>query len=111
MAFLSTAEVANSQQFRARTMVAMVKAAANVAGENTDAMGLNMAEKRRTLARTIIQSPDSQVNVWVWVMLANPAIAAAGLDATDGDLEFQAGAAFNIMAGVTVADQNEAPPA
>lgn len=111
MAFLSTAEVANSQQFRARTMVAMVKAAAAVAGENTALMGEARAEKRRSLARAIVQSPESQVSVWVWVMLANGTIAAAGLDASDGDLEFQANSAFDIMAGVTVAEQNEAPPA
>lgn len=109
MAFLSTAEVANSQTFRARTMVAIVKVAAAVAGEDVSAMGYNRAEKRRTLARTIIQQPEMQVNVWIWVMLANAAIATSGLDAADGDLEFQALAAFDIMAGVTVADQNEAP--
>jgi hypothetical protein len=92
-------------------MVAIVKAAAVVAGENTSTMGLNRAEKRRNLARTIIQSPEMQVNVWVWVMLSDTAIGSKGLDATDTELTNRATAAFDIMAGVTVEDQNEPPPA
>jgi hypothetical protein len=105
MAFLPTYEVAQSRSFRARVAVALMKCAAYVAGEDRTALPVAKASKRYQLATDTMLAPEGRLNQWVWVLLANDAIAAKGMDATDDELLGQAYAAWNIVAGVTLEDE------
>lgn len=109
MAFLNTYDLAKAASFRPKVTIGMVKVAAQVAVEDTSAMSEGRATKRRALAELCLRQPEHQTDIFVWSVLANPVIAQAGLDASDGDVEYQVNQVFDSLAGVTNAEL--APPA
>lgn len=109
MSYLAIHEVANSQSFRARCAVAVLKGASYVLGEDRTVIGQVKAEKRYQLALESVANPEARLSIWVWAMLANDTIQAKGMDATDDELLFQAVQAWNVVAGVTLAEDQAAP--
>lgn len=101
MSFIATADLADAASFRTRVKVALVTAAANVVHEDASAYSAERAAKRAALASGILADPAPWAARFVWPVVANTTIAAAGLDAPDGDLLFQIGAVFDAMAGVS----------
>lgn len=101
MSYLNVADLAEAYSFRTRVKVAVVKAAADVVHEDTTDYSQNRAEKRAVLARNVLADPQRYGDLFVWPVLSNATIAAAGLDSPDGDLSYQVSAVFDAMAGVT----------
>lgn len=101
MSFLTAADLAEARTFRTKVMVAVVNAAAAVVHEDTSGYSANRTEKRALLARNILNDPHRYGDLFVWPVVANQTIAAAGLDSPDGDIFFQVSASFDAMAGVT----------
>lgn len=104
MTYLNAADLADSASFKTRVKVAVVVAAANVVHEDRHSYGPQQADKRAVLARNILADPDQYARLFTWPVIANPSIAASGLDSSDGDLAYQVGAIFDAMAGVTPDD-------
>jgi hypothetical protein len=85
--------------------MATVKVAGTVLAEDPSTLGSIQAQKRLGLAQVVLRDPDAQLPAFIYPVVSNPAIAAAGLDAPDGDLEFQVTQVWDAVAGVTTADK------
>lgn len=101
MSFLTAADLAESRGFRTKVKVAVVNAAAAVVHEDITHFTPSRAEKRALLARSVLNDPERYGEIFVWPVVANQTIAAAGLDSPDGDIFFQVSATWDAMAGVT----------
>jgi hypothetical protein len=62
------------------------------------------ASKRYLLASDVFRDPENGVRRFIWPVVANPAIAQVGLDATDGDLEYQVAVTWDAVAGVQASE-------
>lgn len=111
MSYISVADLADAASFRVRVKVAVVTAAANVVHEGTASLTPQQHDKRAVLARNILADPAKYGDLFVWPVVANPSIAASGLDSSDGDLAYQVSAVFDAMAGVTPQDLISTPGA
>jgi len=109
VSFINTADLADSASFKARVKVTVATVAVSVWAEDATGMSEQRHDKRLALARAVLASPQQYADLFVWPVLANVTIAQAGLDATDGDLQYQVGQVWDAMAGVTAADLQ--PPA
>lgn len=110
MSFIATSDLASAASFRTRLTSCIVKVAGTVLDEDQSAHPDPVADKRLTLAQSILREPTAQAQAFIWPVLSNGAIAAAGLDATDADLEYQVTQVWDSLAGVTRADANYQPP-
>lgn len=91
---IETYDIAQASSFRHRLIACVVKTAGSVLNES------DAPEGRVALARAAVIDPNSIAERFIWPMLSNPTIAAAGIQATDGDLEFQCAQVWNVVAGV-----------
>lgn len=92
---IETYDIAQASSFRHRLIACVVKTAGTILNED------NAAPERVALARAAVIDPNSIAERFIWPMLSNPAIAAAGIQASDGDLEFQCAQVWDIVAGVS----------
>jgi hypothetical protein len=109
MSFITAADLAKAESFRTRVKMAAVRIAGTVLNENVANFGGVQAQKRLALAQAVLRDPDAQVNGFIYPVISNPAIAQVGLDATDGDFEFQVASVWDSVAGVSIADRAPAP--
>lgn len=98
MAFLDDYAVASDEDFQKRVNIAVVKAAANVAGEAQGGMGDDKFRKRAALAYQTLNTPPSQY-VFRWA-LAVVREGLINLASTDGDIEFTVNSLWDDFAGV-----------
>lgn len=101
--YLNINELAASPTFRGRVQAALAVRAADVLTE-TDKPAAQ-AQKRTTLAQTVLSDPATRVNAFIWLVVTNSAVKSAGMDATDTDLEYVVAQAWDQVAGVTAADK------
>lgn len=101
--YLNINELAASPTFRGRVQAALAVRAADVLTETGKPPA--QAEKRATLAQTVLSDPATRVNAFIWLVVTNSKVKSAGMDATDGDLEFVVAQAWDQVAGVTTADK------
>lgn len=94
MSLIAMYDIAKASSFRHRLISCIVKTAGAVLGES------DAPEERVALARAAVIDPNSVAERFVWPMLSNPAIADAGISASDADLEYQCAQVWNIVAGV-----------
>lgn len=99
MTYADRADLATHQGFRERVKVAMLVTAFNVSSEastgdaRTDSL-------RGNLATNILNDPEGYTDRFAWGIITNPTVAASGLSAPDGDLEFVVTTLWDAMAGV-----------
>jgi hypothetical protein len=103
MSLIHMSDVANAPSFKNRLIACIVKTAGDVFQEAPHESPA-VANKRRALADAAMMDPQSVAQRFVWPMLSNPAIAAAGIEATDSDLEYQCAQVWNTVAGVVSTD-------
>ena len=103
MPFLHTYDLAQSVSFRRRLTPCIAKVAGIVL-QTADTGKYSLDLKRKELARTVLRDPELASNQFIWPVLSNVSIAGAGLDATDGDIEYQVGEIWNVVAGVNQND-------
>ena len=103
MALIEMYDVAQAPSFRNRLIACIVKTAGVVFGEDPGDNNI-VYQKRQTLATEAVTNPEAVAQRFVWPMLSNPSIASSGIEATDGDLEYQAAQVWNTVAGVTPGD-------
>lgn len=108
MSYIATADLANADSFRTRVKMAAVRVAGTVLGEDIAELGQMQAMKRLDLAQRVLRDPDAVLGSFIYPVVANPQIAAVGLEATDGDLEFQVATVWDAVAGVSIADRETA---
>lgn len=101
MSYINVNDLAEAESFKIRVKIAIVKAAANVVHEDGSGFSEGRRNKRNAMARGILLDPTTHAQLFVWGVVANPTIAANGLDSPDGDLDYQVSAIFDAMAGVT----------
>lgn len=106
MSFLNIADLAEANSFKRRMHPAIAKVAGTILTSQPTGR-YNVDSKRQTLARQALRDPSSVATAFVWAVLSNPVIAEKGLDATDGELEYQITVSWNTIAGVTVSDEAE----
>lgn len=111
MGFLETADLAAATSFRMRLMACIVKVAGTVQDEDQSNMAGPHGSKRLDLASSVMLDPAAKAPAFIWPVLSNQTIAAAGLDAADGDLEYQVNQVWDHVAGVTRFDKIVAPAA
>lgn len=105
--YLNINELAASITFRGRVQAALaVKAAAVLTEED---LPTGQAAKRRQLAESTLVDPAPLVNRFIWLVVTNGTIRSKGMDATDQDLEWVIGWAWDQAAGVTETDKQETP--
>jgi len=99
MTFLDTAALAEHRSFRDRVAVAMTKTAVNVAAEgpSDDARKDSL---RSALATNVLNDPLGYTERFTWAVLTNAQVAANGLNAPDGDLEYTLSTVWDAIAGV-----------
>lgn len=101
MGLQETAALARHETFRDRVGMAVVKAAVNVAAElPADPPDTRKDELRANLATNVLNDPDGHRARFTWAVLSNAAVAGAGLDAPDGDIEFTVASVWDAIAGV-----------
>lgn len=108
MSFIDISDLADASSFRRRLVPAVAKVAGQVMSE-TPSGKVTLDRKRSDLAREALRNPVDVSERFVWSVLSNVTIAAAGLDSTDGDLEYQVNQSWSTIAGVTAADEAEEP--
>lgn len=101
--YLNINELAASPTFRGRVQAALAVRAADVLTETGNPAP--QAEKRAALAQQVLGDPATKVNAFIWLVVTNTAVKAAGMDATDSDLESVVTQAWDQVAGVTTADK------
>lgn len=109
MTFLKTSELVDSKHLRSRVAATITKVATDVMGEAKGSMTDAQMDKRSALAWNTLLDPVRGTDRFMWAVCVNPTIAAAGIDATDGDLEYVVISVWDDIAGVTTADKT--PPA
>lgn len=97
-------DVAVANSFRQRLTPAVATSAMTVLQESPDDKPL-VYKKRRELAQRALRNPEQVSNEFVWPVLANAAIAAAGISAPDGDILYQITQVWSTVAGVTTDDE------
>ncbi|HXH77327.1 hypothetical protein [Nocardioides sp.] len=107
--YLNINELAASPTFRGRVQAAIAVRAAGVLGETED--NAAKAAKRQQLAATILADPATKVNAFIWLVVTNDSVKAAGMATTDNDIEWVIGWAWDQVAGVTKADLAPTPAA
>lgn len=105
MSYLNTYDLAQAASFRHRILAALVNRAGITITEPLGDMTPVHHDKRRGLAVETLNNPEGVVGRFVWPVLANPTIAGKGLDATDGELDYQIAQVWDSLSGVTTADQ------
>lgn len=105
MGFLETSDLANAVSFRLRLTSCIVKVAGTILAEDQNSMGKPQGDKRVELASAVMRAPETQVSAFIWPVLSNSTIAGAGLDAADGDIEYQVTQVWDQVAGVTRYDK------
>lgn len=100
--YLNINELAASPTFRGRVQAALAVKGAAVLGETGKPAA--QAEKRRQLAQSVLADPAGKVNAFIWLVVTDEAVRAAGMDATDADLEQVVAWAWDQVAGVTASD-------
>lgn len=101
--YLNINELAASPTFRGRVQAALAVRAADVLTET--GKPAPQAQKRTTLAQQVLGDPATRVNAFIWLVVTNNAVKAAGMDATDSDLEYVVDQAWDQVAGVTATDR------
>lgn len=101
-------DVANSNSFRQRLTPGIAQTAMQVLQESPGDKPF-VYQKRRELAQRALRDPELVSNEFVWPVLSNAAIAAAGVSAPDGDLLYQISAIWSVVAGVTTDDEAYEP--
>lgn len=109
--YLDINDLAAASCFRARIKIAAVSVAAQVLSENQTELGETEAQKRIGLATQAMRSPDGVVDQFVWPVVINPSVATKGMAATDDEIAWCVSQAWNLVAGVTQADQASKQPA
>lgn len=104
MAFIDVADLADATSFRRRLAVALVQAAAQVLTETPKAQQA-WQDKRYNYALNVVRDPYAVSPAFVWPVLADAAIAAAGLSATDTQLQNRCYLVWDYVAGVVAADK------
>ena len=112
MSFLNIADLANAASFRTRITIALVQAAGTVIGETQpDDRSDVWQDKRVELARNVLRDPVSIVGAFIWPVLTNGDVAAAGLDSPDQDILYVVNVLWDTVAGVTREDKTPVVPA
>ncbi len=107
--FIDISDLAEANSFRRRLVPAVAVVAGNILAESPTGK-FQVDTKRNQLARDALRDPVSVTTQFVWGVLSNAVIAAAGLAATDQDLQFQVNEMWSTIAGVTAADEAEQLP-
>lgn len=103
--YIEVADLAEAASFRTRIKIAIVKAAVQVLAEAASATP-EKTLKRHDLAIAVLSDPAGLAARFVWPIVANAAIAGAGLASPDGDLDFVVATVWDALAGVTIDDQS-----
>lgn len=97
MSFASDYANATDPAFQNRVQIAVVKAAANVAGEAQGAMGQVKWIKRHTLAVAVLAAPETYVQKFSFGVVREGLVTPAS---TDADIEFTVASLWDDFAGV-----------
>lgn len=100
MALSDIATLADNPAFKTRIKGAMITSAVSIVGEAITDNKQILLDKRHILGVEILNSPDSKLAAFSYAVASNPTVLAAGLSATDGDIEFTVNSVFNDIAGV-----------
>lgn len=109
MSFLETSDLAEASSFQRRLTPCVAEVAGEVLVETPSGKD-RKDQKRNDLAREALNDPSSVSTRFMWGVLSNPVISAAGLAAEDGDLKYQVVQMWSTVAGVTHAEENEQLP-
>lgn len=104
MSYIEVNDLAEAQSFKVRVKVAVVNVAATVMAEDRSGMNEARGSKRGSLARAILMAPAQYADLFVWPVVSNPTIAAAGLASPDGDLAYVVTSVFDALAGVEASE-------
>ena len=109
MSYIETADLADASSFRRRLAPCVAQVAGTVVAEEQTGK-TQVDQKRNELARLALRDPVNVANSFVWGVLSNPVIAEAGIEAADGDIEYQVTQMWSTIAGVTAADEAQELP-
>lgn len=99
MAYVDDIATATHDIFRGRVRVAAVKTAVAVANE-AESGDPRRDGLRNTLATNVLNDPLAYTERFTWAMLTNGTVAAAGINATDNDLDYVMTTIWDAVAGV-----------
>lgn len=108
MAFIEISDLADASSFRRRLVPAIATVAGNVLAETPTGKD-RKDTKRKELAQRALRDPVATAEMFVWGVLSNPVVAAAGIAATDGDIQYQVNQMWSTIAGVTPVDEAPLP--
>lgn len=108
MTYANSATLVASDSFKSRVGFSVLNAAISIMNEAPDDTKPARGAKRISLAWQQITALEPSA-VFVRLCAANPAIASAGDDAPDGDIDFVVSSVWDAVAGVTYIEVN--PPA
>lgn len=99
MSFEDAHELARKDTFQYRVLIALLRAASNVASETVASSGgdYDRYVKRAELATRVLNDPDQHRQPWAWVIASQPAITE---ESSDGDIEWTVNASWDNVAGV-----------
>jgi hypothetical protein len=99
MSYVDDLGTAQHSIFRGRVRMAAVKAAVAVANEGPSG-DERRDSLRGNLATNVLADPAGYEERFVWAVLTNSAVAAAGIAAPDGDLDYVMTTVWDALAGL-----------